>query len=224
MGTRDFQEPDLDVLSGHIAQGRLHPVDDSFIAGVDVGLSLVGQKVWHRPLSCSSVIDKPRMVNSLHLASSKSQGHWTLHSCGAEGKSDDACLRRENYESNVTVDLPRHQPRLWHPCLPPAAWRLESTEWYEAQDGEFSYMVYTIFAEEPAAATHLVRVSAFLGTNPAGIHGFQFYFDDREMISSSFWIRGKEIPFLVDGPGGERLVGFDTLRSLKTGYVGLSVR
>lgn len=85
-------------------------------------------------------------------------------------------------------------------------------------------MQHTVFAEQPEAAEHLVRVSAFLDLSPVGVQGFQFHFNDREAIPPPFSFRGKEITFLMDGTGGEKLIGFDVLRSKKSGHAGLLVR
>ena len=120
--------------------------------------------------------------------------------------------------------LPAYQNALWRPSIPPLTLRATPVTYNQEYGTKLSYLKYTVFAEQPRAAEHLVRVSAFLDLSPVGVQGFQFHFDDREAIPPPFSFRGKEIPFLIDGPCGERLIGFDVVRSKKRGHAGLLVR
>lgn len=88
---------------------------------------------------------------------------------------------------------------------------------------EFSYMHPIIFAPDSEALSHLIRVSAFLSLEPAGVHGFQFHFDDRNSIPTQFDIQGKDVTFLIDGPGGERISAVDVIWSEQTNTAGLEV-
>lgn len=120
--------------------------------------------------------------------------------------------------------LPAFQNALWRPSIPPLTLRATPVTYNQEYGTTLSYLQYTVFAEQPRAAEHLVRVSAFLDLSPVGVQGFQFHFDDREAIPPPFSFRGKEIPFLIDGPDGERLIGSDVVRSKKSGHAGLLVR
>ena len=54
------------------------------------------------------------------------------------------------------------------------------------------------------------------------VHGFRCHFNDRESIPT-VWIPGKDIPCLIDGPGGERIIGIEVLWSDTNRIAGLSV-
>lgn len=81
----------------------------------------------------------------------------------------------------------------------------------------------TIFAPDIKILCHLNRVSAFVSLEPNGIHGFQFHFDDRDPVPKKCDAQGKDIPFLIDGPGGERVFALDVIWCDQTGVVGAEV-
>jgi hypothetical protein len=81
----------------------------------------------------------------------------------------------------------------------------------------------TIFATDAEAPCHLTWVSAFLSLEPHGIHGFRFHFDNRDPVPAQSNAQGKEVTFLIDGPGGERISALDVLWSEQTNTVGAEV-
>ena len=132
----------------------------------------------------------------------------------------------EHDRSDVPRVLPSLRNPLWHPKVPPMEMRAVAAASSERHDGRFSYLSHTIFALQLGAAEHLIRVSVFIDVPPfhLGIRGFQFHFDDRECIPPPFSIPGKEVSMLIDGPGGETILGIDVSRSDTATYAGLKVR
>lgn len=80
-----------------------------------------------------------------------------------------------------------------------------------------------IFAKDDKALRHLTRVSAFLSLDPNGVYGFQFHFDDRDSIPTQCNTHGKEVSFLIVGPGKEAISGLDIIWSEPTTTVGAEV-
>lgn len=84
-------------------------------------------------------------------------------------------------------------------------------------------MYPTIFAHDLEALGHIVRVTAFMSFKHKGIDGFQFHYDDREAIPTQPSFEGREVTFLMDGPGGERISGLEVLWSDQSRHVGIIV-
>ena len=84
-------------------------------------------------------------------------------------------------------------------------------------------MDQTTFAQNDQASKHLIRINVFLDLEPVGVHGFQYHFDDRDPVPEQSPVRGKHLPLLIDGPGGERLRGMHVFWSNKAKCAGLMV-
>lgn len=112
---------------------------------------------------------------------------------------------------------------IWYPELPSAELSQTSSLGLRSASGEFSYMHPVIFAKDAETLRHLTRVSAFLSLEPNGVHGFQFHFDDRDSIPTQYNAQGKEVSFLIDGPGNEVISALDVIWGDQTGMVGAEV-
>ena len=86
----------------------------------------------------------------------------------------------------------------------------------------FSYRCLTTFGDKVGAAEHLVQITAYVDTD-SQIHGFKCLFNDRE-ATPKYWMPGKNVPCLIDGPGGERINGLEAIWSDTTKIAGLKVR
>lgn len=88
--------------------------------------------------------------------------------------------------------------------------------------GLFSYRCLTTFGDKVGAAEHLVQITAVMDTDSL-IHGFKCFFNDRDATPTN-WIPGKDVPCLIDGPGGERINGLEAIWSDTIKIAGLKVR
>ena len=87
----------------------------------------------------------------------------------------------------------------------------------------FSYRCHTPFGNSTEAAGHLVRVTGFLDCD-SRVRGFRFQFADSEPVPiATQWTPGKSITYMVDGPGGERIQGWEVFWSERNEIAGLDV-
>lgn len=71
-------------------------------------------------------------------------------------------------------------------------------------------------------AENLVQLNAYMDTD-SQIHGLKCLFNHGEATHTD-WIPGKSVPFLIDGPGGERINGMEVISSDTNNITGLNVR
>ena len=88
----------------------------------------------------------------------------------------------------------------------------------------FYYMDHATFAPDAQLLEEITHVSVFLDREPAGIHGIQVHFDDREPVPQYTPGRGKGVPVLINGAGGERMHKLVVLWSEASHCTGLKVR
>ena len=111
---------------------------------------------------------------------------------------------------------------LWYPEVPPVNSIATPAIGQVVAGDVFSSRCFTGFGYTAEATEHLVRIDAFMDSD-SSVHGFRFYFDDREPVPAG-WIPGKAITCIIDGPGGEKINGMEVLWSNLNKIAGLKVR
>lgn len=66
-----------------------------------------------------------------------------------------------------------------------------------------------------------MRIDIFMDSESL-IYGFKCHFNDRES-TPNWWIPGKAVPCLIDGPGGERINGMEVIWSDTNEIAGLNI-
>lgn len=106
----------------------------------------------------------------------------------------------------------RSAETLWYPTFPSPS--VSQTPAVGLDDrNTFAYMHHFMFANDEETLNHLTGISASLDDNSPGIFHLHTYCDDRNAVPSSSRERDKEVNFLIDRPGGERIRALDIIRS-----------
>ena len=129
-------------------------------------------------------------------------------------------LEKQNPVSRLSQGTLRRS--LWHPDLPPSEMTSTPVIGQSRRETRFSYKCHTSLGISMEAAAYLEQIDAHVDTE-SRIHGFRLRFKDRDPTPKD-WIPGKAIPYLIDGPGGERIHGMEVLWSDETQMSGFNVR
>ena len=71
--------------------------------------------------------------------------------------------------------------------------------------------------------SHLTQITGYLSSERRGITAFRFHYNDRPAEPRQIPFEGLDVPFLIDGPGGERICGLKVLWSDQTQHTGVIV-